>query len=360
MVSQQSLLSLLVDGEWHSGEALGEAFGISRAAIWKQLQQLQAAGLVVDSERGKGYRLSHPLQLLDGDQIRSGLSAAASRLLSDLDIEFSIDSTNSRAMKLVAAGQVDGQDCSGRALFAEQQTAGRGRRGRTWVSPLGRNIYSSLIWRFASGAAALSGLSLAVGVAAVKALEQIGYTDIELKWPNDLLWRGRKLGGILLEMSGDAAGPCDVVIGIGINLTMSEMLVDSLDESAAASANSSPVGAAGNAINIDQPWVDLLELGGNAPVKKNTIAAELLNQLLPMLVDFEKHGFASLVSEWQARDAFVGCDVQLQLGAEKIIGKYVGIEADGSITIATATGKQSFNGGEVSLRGLDNKPSGDS
>lgn len=360
MVSQQSLLSLIADGEWHSGEALGEAFGISRAAIWKQLQQLQAAGLVVDSERGKGYCLSHPLQLLDSDEIRTGLSAAASRLLSGLDIEFSIGSTNSRAMELVAAGLVDGNDHSGRALFAEQQTAGRGRRGRTWVSPLGRNIYCSLVWRFASGAAALSGLSLAVGVAVVKALEHIGYTDIELKWPNDLLWHGRKLGGILLEMSGDAAGPCDVVIGIGINLTMSEMLADSIDQSEAVAANSTQANAAGNAINIDQPWVDLLELGANAPVKKNAIATELLNQLLPMLVEFEKQGFASLVSEWQARDAFVGRDIQLQLGAETVIGKYVGIEADGSITVATSTGTHSFNGGEVSLRGLDNKPSGDS
>lgn len=356
MVSQQSLLSLIADGEWHSGEALGEAFGISRAAIWKQLQQLQAAGLVVDSERGKGYRLSHPLQMLDADRIRSGLSSEASLLLLRLDVEFSIDSTNSRAVELVAAGMVDGQNYSGRALFAEQQTAGRGRRGKVWESPLGRNIYSSLIWRFSAGASALSGLSLAVGVAAVKALEALGYSGIELKWPNDLLWRGRKLGGILLEMSGDAAGPCYVVIGIGINLTMSEMLASSIDQSELASDNS----AQAEAINIDQPWADLLELGGGVPVKKNAIAAELLNQLLPMLVEFEKQGFGSLVSEWQARDAFVGCDIQLQLGAEKVIGQYVGIEADGAITIATSNGRQSFNGGEVSLRGLDNKLSGDS
>lgn len=354
MVSQQSLLNLLADGEWHSGEALGEVFNISRAAIWKQVQQLQTAGLVVDSERGKGYRLSHPLQLLDSDQIRAALSAPAAQLLSALDIEFSIDSTNNRAMQLVEAGQGRGQgqeqrqDGSGRAIFAEQQTAGRGRRGRTWVSPLASNIYCSLIWRFISGASALSGLSLAVGVATVQALEALGYQGVELKWPNDLLWRGRKLGGILLEMSGDAAGPCHIVIGIGINLTMSQLTISQDDEQESTKTN--------NHNAIDQAWVDLLEVGRSDEadvviVDKNAVVSAMLNQLLPMLANFEQQGFAGSLNQWLQRDAFLNQDVVLHLGDKQITGQYVGVEQDGSLLIDTADGRRSFNGGEVSLRG---------
>lgn len=346
MVSQQSLLNLLADGEWHSGEVLGEVLNISRAAIWKQIQQLQAAGLVVDSERGKGYRLSHPLQLLDSDQIRAALSAPAAQLLSALDIEFSIDSTNNRAMQLVEAGQ--GRDSSGRAIFAEQQTAGRGRRGRTWVSPLASNIYCSLIWRFISGASALSGLSLAVGVATVQALETLGYKGIKLKWPNDLLWRGRKLGGILLEMSGDAAGPCDIVIGIGINLTMSQLNLSQDEEQESANTN--------NHSAIDQAWVDLLEVGRSdgadgVVVDKNAVVSAMLNQLLPMLANFEQQGFAGSLNQWLQRDAFLNQDVVLHLGDKQITGQYIGVEQDGSLLIDTPDGRRSFNGGEVSLRG---------
>ena len=332
MLSQQALLTVLSDGEWHSGEDLGAHFNVSRAAIWKQLKQLQTAGIALESERGKGYCLSSPMSLLDHASINTALNQQTQTLVSNLDIEFSIPSTNSAArQRIEQAG--DDKNYSGHVIFAEQQTAGRGRRGRTWVSPLGRNIYTSTIWRFSAGASALSGLSLAVGVAIVKALEGLGYEGIGLKWPNDLLWQGKKLGGILLEISGDAAGPCHVVVGIGLNVSMS-------DQQAAD--------------DIDQPWVDLAALS-DQPIDKNAIAAALLNQLLPMLSSFEATGFEPLLQDWLSRDAFLGSDIVLTMGADKLQGKQVGVKPDGSLCIETAEGLRTFNGGEVSLRASDSE-----
>ena len=329
MLSQQALLTVLSDGKWHSGEDLGAHFNVSRAAIWKQLKQLQTAGVALESERGKGYCLSNPVQLLDTAGINTALTAQAQSKLASLDVEFSIPSTNSMAMQRIE--QVgDDKNYSGHVIFAEQQTAGRGRRGRTWVSPLGRNIYTSTIWRFSAGASALSGLSLAVGVAIVKALECLGYKGIGLKWPNDLLWQGKKLGGILLEISGDAAGPCHVVVGIGLNVSMSDQQATD---------------------DIDQPWVDLASIN-NQPINKNAIAAGLLNQLLPMLDRFEADGFEPLLQDWLDRDAYLGSDIVLKIGADKLLGKQVGVKTDGSLCIETADGLRTFNGGEVSLRPL--------
>lgn len=329
MLSQQALLIVLSDGEWHSGEDLGAHFNVSRAAIWKQLKQLQTAGIALESERGKGYCLSSPMSLLDQASINAGLNPQIQTLVSNLDIEFSIPSTNSAAKQRIEQGGIDA-NYSGHVIFAEQQTAGRGRRGRTWVSPLGRNIYMSTIWRFSAGASALSGLSLAVGVAIVKALESLGYKGIGLKWPNDLLWQGKKLGGILLEISGDAAGPCHVVVGIGLNVSMPDQ----------QAAN-----------DIDQPWVDLVSLN-NQPVDKNAIAAALLNQLMPMLATFEASGFEPLLQDWLDRDAYLGSDIVLTMGADKLQGQQVGVKADGSLCIETVDGLRTFNGGEVSLRAV--------
>lgn len=327
MLSQQALLTILSDGEWHSGEDLGVHFNVSRAAIWKQLKQLQAAGIALESERGKGYCLSSPVSLLGAAAINAALNPQAQRLLTHIDIEFSISSTNTAAMQLIEQGGIDSNH-SGHVIFAEQQTAGRGRRGRTWVSPLGRNIYISAIWRFSAGASALSGLSLAVGVAIVKALEGLGYQGVGLKWPNDLLWQGKKLGGILLEISGDAAGPCHVVVGIGLNINMS-------DQSSVTD-------------DIDQPWVDLAT-ASQQPMDKNVIAASMLNQLMPMLATFEAVGFEPLLQDWLDRDVYLGSDIVLKIGENKLQGKQIGVKPDGSLCLETAEGLRSFNGGEVSL-----------
>ncbi len=330
MMLQQSLLEVLSDGEWHSGEALGKQFSVSRAAVWKQLQQLQESGINLESERGKGYRVVGAIELLDRESIFAKLTPKTKHLLSFLDLQYSIPSTNTYALEHLArtAAAKGESNPSGLVVFAEQQSAGRGRRGKEWKSALGRNIACSMVWRFSGGAAALSGLSLAIGVALTKALERQGYSGILLKWPNDLLWNDKKLAGILIEMSGDAAGPCDVVVGIGVNLTMSKI----------------------EGIDIDQSWVDLLEIGDKQEIKKNALAAEMLNEILPLLAGFEQNGFAYYQSAWAERDALLGKEVAITIGEERFLGQYAGVEVDGAICIKTDQGIRRFNGGEVSLR----------
>jgi BirA family biotin operon repressor/biotin-[acetyl-CoA-carboxylase] ligase len=338
MIYQQDLLTLLSDGEWHSGEDLGRHFAVSRAAIWKQLQQLQVSGITLLSERGKGYRLASPINLLTKDVLYSGLTQAAQSLLGDLRVEFSVESTNTQVMDRIIS---EPSPCNGCVVFAEQQTAGRGRRGRPWISPLGQNIYCSLNWGFTSGAASLSGLSLAIGLATVKALESLGYQGISLKWPNDLLWQGRKLGGILLEIAGDLAGPCQVVIGIGLNVTMSQQ--------GGQGSKQDEADMAPTVHSIDQPWVDLYEIDSQL-ADKNCVAAAMLNELLPLLADFEVHGFLPLKTEWLSRDAFLDQPVVLHMGDQQVQGVSKGVTDDGSLYLETAAGLQSYNGGEVSLR----------
>ncbi|WP_116367261.1 bifunctional biotin--[acetyl-CoA-carboxylase] ligase/biotin operon repressor BirA [Parahaliea mediterranea] len=318
------ILPMLADGEFHSGQALAEALGVSRTAVWKQLNRLEELGLELESVRGLGYRIPSGLELLDEAGIRDGLSETARGLLGELQLHDTLDSTNAEALRRIDAGAARGLVCS-----AEQQTAGRGRRGRAWVSPFARNIYLSLTWEFTQGAAALEGLSLAVGVAASRALEQLGVPDVRLKWPNDLLARGGKLGGILLEMAGDVAGACQVVVGVGLNVRM-------------------PDAAAGA---IDQAWSDLASLCGGQPPGRNALLAALLNELLPLLAGFEKTGFAAWRDAWMQRDAYADTPVVISSGAERqMAGVARGVDERGALQLETTVGIQSLFGGELSLR----------
>jgi BirA family biotin operon repressor/biotin-[acetyl-CoA-carboxylase] ligase len=212
---QNKILDILKDGEFHSGEALGEKVGCSRTAVWKHLQKLEALGLLVETTKGTGYRIVGGVELLDGEAIARALSATASPHLSRIDVFQSIDSTNTYARELA-----EKESASGAVILAEQQTAGRGRRGKTWVSPFAANIYLSVVWDFEQGAQSLEGLSLAVGVAVKRALTAHGVAGVKLKWPNDIYVEQKKLGGILLEMIGDPAGHCTVVVGVGLNIAM--------------------------------------------------------------------------------------------------------------------------------------------
>lgn len=314
------LLNALADGEFHSGEALGELLGVSRAAVWKQLQKLAPLGLEVVSIKGRGYRLGRSLDLLSTAEIEAGLSARARAALS-IRCLLQTDSTNAQAMSAAAAG-----GASGLVVLAEQQHAGRGRRGRQWVSPFGANIYLSLVWQFGGGAAALSGLSLAVGVACVRALSTAGLAGLGLKWPNDLLVDGRKLGGILLEMTGDPAGECQVVIGVGINVAMTQ----------------AEAGA------IDQPWTSLQALGVTLP--RSQLVGLLLNALVAVLDEFARGGFAALRAEWMGLDAFRGAAVALLTVNQSVAGVARGVDDAGALLLETAQGLEAFHGGEVSLR----------
>ena len=341
MLSSRALLTTLADGQYHSGEDLARHFGVSRTAIWKQLKQMTDAGIRIDSVRGKGYMLDDAIELLEEASIREQLESNTGLLVQQINCEYVIGSTNAAALALVESSASGG--LSGTAIFAEQQTAGRGRRGRVWESPLGRNIYCSLVWEFSGGAAAIQGLSLAIGVVMVELLEELGYLDVELKWPNDLLWRGKKLGGILIEMQGDVDGPSTVVAGIGLNVSMSHLA----------------------SIEIDQPWVDLAGIAAaqqeagdgskqslmpRAVSGRNRLAAALLNRLVPALADYELETFSSYLERWEQHDAHRGKQVILQQGDERILGDYLGVASNGNVVIATALGEQQYSSGEIRLR----------
>jgi BirA family transcriptional regulator, biotin operon repressor / biotin---[acetyl-CoA-carboxylase] ligase len=320
------LLGLLSDGEIHSGEELSAALGVSRTAVWKQLQKLQdVTGLELESIKGRGYRLSGGLELINGELVVTSMSTAARGLLYELDVRDQVDSTNSLALQ---RAQESPQSGSGYVVVAEQQLAGRGRRGRKWISPYGCNIYCSVVWQFQSGAAALEGLSLVVGVAVARALKAVGVSEVGMKWPNDVICKERKLAGILLEMIGDAAGNCQVVIGVGINVSMQKSAL---------------------ATGIDQPWTDVNSAAGSS-VSRNRLLAGLLSELLPVLAEFEAKGFAAFRAAWSAMDIMLGKDVVVHLGEQTVIGVAAGVGDNGSLAIDTESGRQWFHGGEVSLR----------
>lgn len=321
---KSKLLPLLASGEFVSGQELADALGVSRTAVWKQLNKLSEDGLELESVKGLGYRIPGGLDLLEEAAVRTAMGPETLDLLARLDIRDAIGSTNAEAMAQVAAGAGSGYVCT-----AEQQSAGRGRRGRSWVSPYARNLYVSAVWEYDQGAAALEGMSLAVGVVVARALARCGIPPVQLKWPNDVLYQGAKLGGILLEMTGDAAGVCQVVVGIGLNVNM-------------------PDSAAGE---IDQAWTDINRISAGRQPGRNVLLGHLLQELLPMLASFERTGFGPWREEWQSLDAFAAQPVILHSGSQQMAGIARGVDGRGALQLETAaSGVQSIFGGEISLR----------
>jgi len=316
------LLELLNDGQFHSGEELGERLGISRAAVSKQLAHWREQGLELDVVNGRGYRLRQPLEWLQAEAIRERLGSDARGLLSELIILTRTESTNDVLLQRLRQRPQAGLVC-----LAEQQTAGRGRRGRPWVSPLACNFYGSISWTFSEGFAAVEGLSLALGVAVAEALERAGASGIGLKWPNDLMVDGRKLGGLLLEMQGEAGGPAHLVIGIGVNFYMSAEV----------------------AATIDKPVTDLRNLLGHT-VPRNAVAALMLDAVLTLLRDYGRIGFAGWRERWLSRDISRGQSVSIIGLAEPLHGIAAGVDAEGALLLQTARGLEAVHSGEVSLR----------
>lgn len=317
---ERALLARLCRGP-ASGEELAREAGITRAAVWKRVQALREAGVEIKASPGRGYALVRPLELLDAERLRAALSPAARAQLSALTVLFDTDSTNAVALREPAPAR----GCA--VWLAERQRAGRGRRGRAWSSPLAAHVYLSVSRRFEGGIAALQGLSLAVGVAACEALRALGFSDVALKWPNDLLAGGRKLGGILVEVGGEAAGPIRAVVGLGVNVQM-------------------PAAAARE---IDQAWTDLASLG-EAPPSRQAVAAALLDALLPALARFESEGLAPFLARWPALDALAGRAVRVDCGGEVHEGTALGVSEDGALRLAVRDGERRFHAGEASLR----------
>ena len=312
-----TLLKLLEDGAFHSGEDLGLALGVSRSAVWKKLQQAQTElGIEIYKVRGRGYRLAAPLSLLDGEMLSRGHAG----LGWTCRIHETIDSTNAEAMRVANSGA----DLPALVL-AEQQTAGRGRRGRLWVSPFAENLYYSLGLRMDGGTRRLDGLSLLVGLAVVDTLRELGINSAGLKWPNDILVGHKKLAGVLIEVTGDPANVCHVVIGIGININMR------------ASAN------------VDQAWTSLaLELGHVQD--RNKVACALSQNLRAYLAGHQEKGFAAYRQEWEEKHLWQGLAVALATGAKTTLGIVRGVGDDGSLRLEVDGRDEHFSGGEVSLR----------
>lgn len=327
----EDLIQILSDGDFHSGEDLGESLGVSRAAIWKQLKKLEDMNIPVHSVKGKGYRLPEAVQLLDQAKlVENGFPING---FQSCQLALSLDSTNDAMMREAENNQFGRHIC-----FAEMQTSGRGRRGRNWVSPFARNLYFSILWPFSQGIAAIQGLSLAVGLAIHDALKELGIQDIGLKWPNDILAKNNegkiqaKLGGILIELTGDVTDNCQVVIGVGLNLDIQ----------------------ARDLALIEQDAIGVKQLMAEQGIDRNAVAAKIVKHLYDMLETFSGSdgdaGFAPLAEKWNRANAFEGKDVSLLLPSSAMHGQCVGVNQKGELILSTEEGEQVFNAGEVSLR----------
>lgn len=316
-------LRLLADGDFHSGETMARALGVTRSAVWYGIREITGAGFQVEKVHGRGYRLERAVSLLDAGSIRRSPGVHAAGIT--LEICDTVDSTNTQLMLRAVQGAP-----SGLALAAEAQTAGRGRRGRVWQSGIGSTLTFSLLWRFAQGARELAGLSLAVGVALARVLRAAGARDAQLKWPNDVVLPGGKLAGILIEMQGDVLGPSAAVIGIGINVRSDPRVYAA----------------------VDQPVADL-ETATGATLDRNRLLAQLLIELAAVLEGFAAGGFAPLRDEWQGLHAHQDQPVCLTLpDGQQLNGRVRGVADDGVLLLETAAGIARHHSGEVSLRPL--------
>ncbi|HHW4680709.1 MAG TPA: bifunctional biotin--[acetyl-CoA-carboxylase] ligase/biotin operon repressor BirA [Xylella taiwanensis] len=315
-MDERVLLACLACG-YVSGDVLASMTGMTEAAVVKRIQALRAAGIAIESRANQGYALAAPLSLLTAERIRAGLSPSLAASLRVLDVAWILESTNTSLLARPALA--DGVE----VLLAECQTGGRGQRGRTWISPLAAHIYLSLSRVFPCGVAQLAGLSVAVGVVVAEALITAGFSQVRLKWPNDLVDNGRKLGGVLVE----GQGPTRAVIGLGLNVRMPTTFAE----------------------QIDQPWIDLETLAGGT-VERNALVALLLSALLPALDVFQMEGLAPFLLRYAKLDCLVGCAVRIEAANLKYVGIARGLASDGALLVEIDGVSRPFHAGEVSVR----------
>lgn len=311
----------MVDGKFHSVTKLAQNLKISHTAISKQVNLLKQLGLRFSAVTGKGYCLENSLELLSHCSILAALKPAVAAQVSLLHIHDTLASTNDFLFAQASNNSVE-------ICLAESQSSGKGRHGRQWISPFGSNIYLSIVWQYSQGLNAISGLSLGVGVAIIRTLKQVGFNQIGLKWPNDIFWQQQKLGGILVEVKGDAQGSCTVVVGIGINLALSFR----------------------DAVNINQPWVDLKSINKGITPPRNWLIATMINQLIPVMTNFEIAGISTLADEWRKFDCLRGRQIKLTIGTDKIIGTAQGIDSQGLLILRLPNGNLAhFASGEATV-----------
>ncbi len=324
-MSARDLLQLLADGGVHSGERLAAHLQVSRTAVWKCIERLRGHGIGVQAQAREGYSLIAPVELLDASRIEEQISVGHTGLLAQLQVHFEVDSTNT--LLLEGAHPPPG---TAFACLTELQTQGRGRRGRQWFSSFGEGLALSLSWSFADTPKDLSALSLAVGVAVARAATRLGAQHISLKWPNDLWFHDRKLGGILIEMRSEAGGPAFVVIGVGLNVHPTAATLDILQRGGVAAAG--------------------LAQACPAKLSRNALAGAVIDEMLAVLQQFASDGFAPFREEWSALDALRNRPVRVLLGTDDCSGTAAGIDVDGGLLLDSGGQVRKFVSGEASLR----------
>jgi BirA family biotin operon repressor/biotin-[acetyl-CoA-carboxylase] ligase len=319
------LLALLADGELHSGSWLAGELRQTRATVCKGVERLRSLGIAVQGVAHQGYRLANAVELLDARRLRAELGAQQKPCLRRLELLFEVDSTNTRLL-----GATPPPPGSAEACLSELQHAGRGRLGRRWIAPFGAGVSMSLSWTFSNAASTLSALSLGVGVAVSRALTRAGAEGITLKWPNDIWFRDRKIGGVLIESRAAAGGTAHVVIGVGINVSLPALAREQIEASGAG------VAAVADACV--------------KPASRNLVAGAILDELLSMLLQYERLGFAAFRDAWMALDALHGRQAKVMVGEKSTPGVARGVDKDGALLLETGDGMQRFVSGEASLR----------
>ncbi|MGB1197804.1 MAG: bifunctional biotin--[acetyl-CoA-carboxylase] ligase/biotin operon repressor BirA [Thalassotalea sp.] len=317
---KEQLIRQLAEGKFVSGQLIGESLGISRAAVSKHIASLNDMGLDIYSVTGKGYRLAEPIALIDKTAILANLSAKA--LASKVEVHCLIDSTNNYLLRRLPEHIKQGQVC-----IAEHQSAGRGRRGKQWISPFGSHIYMSMYWHLEQGMSAAMGLSVVAAIAISDAIKTLYQIDVQLKWPNDIYIEGKKLAGILIDLEGQALEPCHCIIGLGVNVSM-------------------PVQASHS---IDQPWTDL-QTHCTAPIDRNILIAEIISRLTARLNEHQEHGIVNMLERWLQLDLYLNQGVQLIAGEKITQGICRGINNQGALLLEIDRQIKPIYGGEVSLR----------
>jgi BirA family biotin operon repressor/biotin-[acetyl-CoA-carboxylase] ligase len=329
---REQLIQYLADGQFVSGQWLGEQLGVSRAAISNHIASLIDMGLDVYSVTGKGYKLAEPLTLLDERNIQHKLSELGQK--NKVEVHNLIDSTNSYLLRRLPNQNQNLQVC-----LAEYQDSGRGRRGRKWVSPFGSHIYMSMYWYLEQGMAAAMGLSVVSALAVSDAIKELYQINVQLKWPNDIYFDGVKLAGILIDLEGQALEPCHCVIGIGLNINMPQQ----------------------SAAQVDQPWTDLQTAitkhikdsnhKTTDVINRNELVATLITKLSLRLHQHQSEGLNSMANEWAKQDFYLNKPVRLLTGSREKKGVCRGINNQGALLLEVDGKISPIYGGEVSLRG---------
>ena len=316
------LLEIISNGNVYSGQDLAASLNVSRAAIWKSIKHLQALGLEIRAIRGKGYQLLEKFEFLSKEEIRSMMTSKSKKSCKDIGVVFKTNSTNSYLLN-----QLDNESIHGSVVFAEYQLGGRGRRNKKWISPIGSGICFSVGWRFEVMPISLGLLSLYMGIAVARSLNSLKIKEVGLKWPNDIITTGHKIGGILLDIRGESTGPLDVIVGVGINYELPKYRL----------------------ISVDQPIIDVCSVSKKR-FSRNMIAASLLSNVLEILHDLQTGANLNLLNEWRQFDYYIGKEATLILPNEKITGILKGVDEQGSLLMLVDGKLLSYRSGEVSLR----------